>query len=354
MPHLSPTPELFPFGLDVGSDSLTLLALSEADYAKASFLDGRLLKPGIQARTMPCASIQSAAAELDLMETCPFIFHIGHVGSTLLSRLLGRHEGVLALREPAILRTLAQLRAEPETFPRRWNDAEFEAHLSTLLKLWSRTFRPDQRAVVKATSFASELAAEILGRAYRPKAIFMFVSPQSYLATILGAENSPREAQMLAPLRARRLHRRIGAAPQPATSMGELVAMSWASEMTALAAALPAARERILWLDFDRFLADPPSALGACFQHLGIAASDDRIAAIASGPDMRTYSKAQEYNYDAKLRSDVLTQAWAMHGAEIERGLNWLEISAKAHPVIAAAISLTSKMERVKGIEPSS
>jgi len=340
MPQLSATPELFPHGLDVGTDSLTLLTLAEADYAKASFLDARLLKPGISVQTMRFASAQSAVAELGLAESCQFIFHIGHVGSTLLSRLLGRHDGALALREPAILRLSAQMRAEPETFPRSWSDAEFEAHLSTLLKLWSRTFRPDQRAVVKATSFASELAAEILGRACQPKAIFMFVSPQSYLATILGAENSPREAQMLAPLRAKRLYRRIGTAPQLATSMGELVAMSWASEMTSLAAAMPASGESILWLDFDRFLANPQSALAACFQHLGIAASNDQIATILSGPDMRTYSKAQEYDYDAKLRRDVLAQAWAMHGAEIERGLGWLEKMSAAHPLIMAATKL--------------
>jgi len=337
MPHLSSTPELFPYGLDVGTDSLTLLRLTEADYAAASFLDQRILKPGVPTQIAPFAQAEIEAAEMGLAESCQFIFHIGHVGSTLLSRLLGRHPGALALREPAVLRMLAQIRAEPETFPRRWTGTQFEAHLSTLLKLWSRTFRPDQRAVVKATSFASELAAEILGRAYRPKAIFMFVSPQSYLATILGAENSPREAQMLAALRAKRLHQRIGAPPQRATCMGELVAMSWASEMTALTAALPGSRDRILWLDFDRFLADPQSALTACFEHLGIAAGDDQIGTILSGPDMRTYSKAQEYDYDAKLRSDVLAQAWAMHGTEIERGLGWLEKMAVAHPLIMAA-----------------
>jgi hypothetical protein len=340
MRQLSRSPELFPYGLDAGTDSLTLLRLTEADFAQASFLDGRILKPGAQTQTLSFAQTEREASELELTECCQFIFHIGHVGSTLLSRLLGRHPGILALREPAILRTLAQMRAEPETFPRRWTDGEFEARLSTLLKLWSRTFRTDQRAVVKATSFASELAAEVLARAYRPKAIFMFVSPQNYLATILGAENSPREAQTLAPLRSKRLQQRIGAPPQLALSMGELVAMSWASEMTALAAALPVSRERILWLDFDRFLADPQNALTACFQHLGIAAGNDQIAAILSGPDMRTYSKAQEYDYDAKLRSDVLAQAWAMHGAEINRGLGWLEKMAAAHPLIMAATRL--------------
>ena len=35
-----------------------------------------------------------------------WIFHIGHVGSTLISRLLGELEGVLSVREPRSLRDL--------------------------------------------------------------------------------------------------------------------------------------------------------------------------------------------------------------------------------------------------------
>jgi len=335
---LARSPELFPHGLDVGTDSASLIRLTEPDYAKASFLDARILTPATPTRILPFAELQAAVAGTELRERSDFIFHIGHVGSTLLSRLLGRHPDLFALREPAILRTLAQTRAEPEA--RRWSADEFESRLSTFLKLWSRTFRPNQRALVKATSFASELAAEILSRPYRPRAIFMFVSPQNYLATILGAENSPKEAQTLAGLRAKRLSRRIGAAPQSPASMGEIVAMSWASEMTALAAALPQSREQILWLDFDRFLADPQRSLTACFNHLGIAANADQIREILSGPDMRRYSKAQEYDYDAKLRADVLAQARALQGPEIKRGLDWLGKLAKDSPSVADVMDL--------------
>ena len=336
---LAKTPELFPFGLDVGTDSLTFLQLGEADLAKASFLDQRIRTPGSPTHTIPFAEAQAAISESGLPESADFIFHIGHVGSTLLSRLLGRHAAILSLREPAILRTLAQIRTMPESVPSRWSAEAFEAHLATLLKLWSRTFRPEQRTLIKATSFASELAPEILARPYQPKAIFMTVMPEIYLATILGADNSPKEAQMLADLRAKRLQHRIGSVLEPIKSMGELVAMSWASEMCALTAALPQSRERILWLDFDRFLADPATALAACFAHLGRAASSEDIAAILSGPDMRHYSKAPEHAYDAQLRADVLNQAYGFAGAEIKRGMAWLEKVAASNAVIAEALS---------------
>jgi hypothetical protein len=323
---------LFPQAIDPRSDSVSLIHLTEAEYAKASFLDGRILGPQTPQQVMPFSDVQAAAA--GLTEACDFIFHIGHVGSTLLSRLLGAHANVFALREPAILRTLAQIQAEAF-----WDETKLEAHLSTFLKLWSRTFRPGQRALLKATSFASELAPAILARPSRPKAIFMFVPPEDFLASILGAENSPREAQAMAPSRVARLNKRLGADIRAETlSIGEMTAMGWACEMTALTAA---AQDRVLWLDFQQFLANPAAALTACFHHLEIAATAEQINAVATSPDTRRYSKAPEFGYDAKLRADILAQARVRCGAEIKQGMDWLEKAAAKFPEIGAALAIS-------------
>ncbi len=143
---LARSPELFPQGFDPQTDSVSLIRLTETEYAKASLLDGRIVGPNTRVETLPFAEVQAAAANLP--EASDYIFHIGHVGSTLLSRLLGAHPAIFALREPAALRTLAQAQAEAG-----WDKAKFEAHLSAFLKLWSRTFRPGQRTLLKATSF---------------------------------------------------------------------------------------------------------------------------------------------------------------------------------------------------------
>jgi len=320
---LARSPELFPHSLEPRTGTVSLIRLSEREYAKASFLDGRILTPSTPARAIAWPQLESAVAASGLTEACSFIFHIGHVGSTLLSRLLGAHPRIFSLREPAILRTLAQMPPQG-----------FEPYLPALLKLWSRTFAADQRALLKATSFASELAGTVLARPYRPTAIFMFVPAEVYLATILGGPNSRREAGILAASRLARLRRRLGAEEISVSSEGQSIALGWACEMTALAAARPVSPERVRWLDFDRFLADPQNALAACFGHLGIAASEDQLREILAGPDMRTYSKAQEYAYDAKLRADVLNQARAEHGGEIKQGLEWLERAAKEFPAI--------------------
>jgi hypothetical protein len=327
---LGRSPELFPHGLDVHNDRVTFIRLSRADYDRASFLDARILTPRTVGQTMDWSQVAASIEAAALPERCGFIFHIGHVGSTLLSRLVGAHPGAFGVREPMILRTFAQLSGEPGGRPRTWSDADFDARLGGCLKLLSRTFEAQQRAVIKATSFVSELAADLLSRASSPKAVLMYVSPESYLATILGGPNSRQEAKMLAPSRLRRLHRRVGreAWQLESLSEGEMLALGWACEMSALAQAKRAAGERALRADFDHFLAHPAAVLCAVLRHFDIDAASGEVEAIIAGPDMRRYSKAPEHAYDAALRLEVLNEARSTHGAEIRRGLAWLERAA--------------------------
>src|SRR5262245_23446235 len=78
---------------------------TRSEYESASFLDTRMSGPRPFDARVPWTDVDRAAAGLP--ERCHFLFHISHVGSTLLSRLVGHHPKLFSLREPAILRTLA-------------------------------------------------------------------------------------------------------------------------------------------------------------------------------------------------------------------------------------------------------
>jgi len=340
---LERSPELFPHSYDVAAEAISFIRLSEADYRQASFLDARILGHQSVGRTLSWPQLQAAVAASRLEEGCHFIFHIGHAGSTLLSRLLDAHPRLLGIREPMILRTFAQLGSDSaEGAKEPWPDGAFDARLGLFLKLWSRGFRADQQAVVKATSFVSELAPRILARPYRPKAIFLFVLPETYLATILAGPNSRQESKMLAPSRLLRLQRRMGAERWKLSQMseGEMIAMSWACEMSALAAAAREAAERAMWLDFDNFLADPQAGLMAAFRHFGMEVDSHTAAAIMAGPDMRRYAKATEHPYDPQLRRDLLDRARSEHRAEIARGMTWLNNAAREFAQIREAMAI--------------
>ena len=330
---LSTSPALFPHSFD--RNGVSFVRLSEADFERASFLDDRILGPGTARRPVPWRQVEAASSALS--EQCDFIFHIGHVGSTLLSRLLGAHKRILSLREPQVLRTLAQIAAAPNQAG--WSAEERAARTTAILRLLSRRFRPEQTSLVKATSYTSEMAFDFLSRESAPRAIFLSVSPVNFLAGILGAEHSPREAQMLAAARLARLEKRTGARwDAGAMTLGEIAAMGWACEMTALTRAAEAAGERVLWLAFDRFLEDPTEGLAQSFAHLGVEPGAGEIEAILAGPDLRRYSKAPEYAYDANLRAAVLRQGHDIAGGEIAKGLEWLEQAGTEVPAIRTAL----------------
>ncbi len=341
---LERSPELFPHAYDLRNDAVSLARLTRADYEGASFLDDRVLGPHRLTRTVPWTLLATAVESARLPERSHFIFHIGHVGSTLVSRLIGANEAIFSLREPAILRTLANMRGEPDLQPRNWSAAEFELRQSAFLKLWSRTFEPAQTSLIKTTSFVSELAADLLSRPSKPKAILLHVGAEAYMATILGGPNARQEAKSLAVGRLKRLHKRLGrtAWQLGALSEGEALAASWVTEMSALVLARDAAGDRALLLDFESFLADPEENLAALFRHLDCRAGRGVVAGILSGPLMQRYSKAPEHAYSPALRREILDDARKTHAAEIAKGLAWLTRAAGEFPVIQSCLEISS------------
>src|SRR5436305_1051060 len=92
--------------LDPSAGMIRLVAMDRDSYRAASFLDDRLIQQPVDAQIVPWPEVEAAVAG-DLRSDARWIFHIGHVGSTLVSRLLGEIDGVLGIREPRLLRDLA-------------------------------------------------------------------------------------------------------------------------------------------------------------------------------------------------------------------------------------------------------
>jgi len=317
------TPDYLPFEMDPDSGRVALLRMTEADYRAASFLDQRILTPTSDIRD---ASWAALTLPVDARRDANYIFHIGNVGSTLISRLLGELEEVFALREPLLLRSFAANPPGPEDVDR----------LSALL---SRTFRPAQRANVKATSFTSEIADRLVTPG--SKALFLYARPDRYLENILAGENSWQTLQALSPVRLARLQSRCPGLEAEIGAMhdGLKAALGWACEMTSLDAAAARLPEgTVLWLDFDTFLADPIGHFRAIAAHFGHEADEATAGAIVGGPLMGRYSKALDYEYSPALRREILADARFRHGAAIRDGLNWLTGLAGRYPAMAGAI----------------
>jgi len=312
--------------LDPAAGVARLVAMDAAAYRAASFLDDRLLQAPVNSQLVTWPDIEGAMAGAPRTDA-RWIFHIGHVGSTLVSRLLGELSGVLGVREPRLLRDLALC-----------PDAIRGRYLAPVAALMSRTFADEQAACVKATSFASEIAAELVPAGER--ALFLYARPENYIASILAGENSVTELRHLAASRGERSARRI-ALPTPRHDAG-LAAAAWACEMTALEAAAEKMGDsvgdrRLLWADFDAMLADMTSALAKVADHFGLAAGE--VETVVAGPLMQRYSKALEHAYSPALRRDLIAEASGHFAADIADALAMLRAGAEKSPLLARALA---------------
>ena len=311
--------------LDPSQGMVRLIAMNRESYRAASFLDDRMLQEPVDAQIVSFEVIEDAATN-DMRSDARWVFHIGHVGSTLVSRLLGELDGVLSIREPRILRDATSALAEVRG-----------RYIAPLSRLMSRTFAETEIACVKATSFVSEFADALVPPGER--ALFLYASPRNYVAGILAGDRNLEEMKSWAPARATRMSGRIPPLDWQHRSPAHLAAAAWACEMTSLESAAERMPDRaIAWANFDHMLHDMPKALAGAAAHFGFAADAGEIDAIASGPLMRRYSKALEFDYSPALRRDLIAQEEGLHGRDIEDALAMLDAAADKSPLLARAL----------------
>lgn len=310
--EIAGSPAYYPHTFDANNDRVMLVRMSAADYRLSSFLDSRLLAPGMCAAWFAYGPV-AISAQLIVPKPLHMIFHTGHAGSTLLSRLLDEVPGVLGLREPHPLQTLADMADQTdarETYP---------ARLGTFLRLWSRGFETTRTVVLKATSVTGRIAPDILNSAPETKAVYLNLPVESYIAANLAAASGPADLKTFETLRHKRLLAKLGQALPQGGSPGERAAIAWMVESDSQQKAQAAGAGRVMLLDFDRLLADLESNLAVVLSHFDLPPVADRLV---KSPALGRYSKAPEQlAFSPQLRAERLEQARARHAAEIEKGL---------------------------------
>ena len=303
------SPTLFPIAFDRTSDSVHLIRMTETLYRQASFLDSRMLQSSAATAAVPWPELRDAAEGLSVR--CDYIFHISHAGSTLVSRILGQHPNCFALREPAVLRQLVDDSQAVKRFP--------------LLSILSRTFHAKQRALIKATSYVSQIGVWLMRLSSESRAILMYIPPQSFLAALLDGAMSDIESHAQSRLDRLQLQGLASGLQLSELSAGERVAMSWLCEYQSLVAIGREFPNRTLWLDFEEFLLNPSQELQRVLHFLMLKGESKPL--LETGV-MAQYAKQTQVRYDQQFRMKLIQASMEKFGNEIERGLAWLAIHA--------------------------
>jgi len=308
-------PLIYPQKLVPAEDKVLLVELNESALRDHSFLDDRIFHADMPFEWLSWSDFELLAGKLPARAPS-YIFHIGHCGSTLLSRLVAEATNSRALREPLPLRVFAINRAEGIV---DWlNKEETRKRLRLFERAWARGERP---TTVKATSMCSNLVSEVNEQS---KVIFMYQPAETHLAVLLAGENSMQDLAGFSQNRHARLAAMTdGLPPLDSLGKGELAAISWLAEVASAAAALE--QRSALSIDFNEFLASPAESLQQACDALGLETTTSQCAEAVAGPIMRSYSKAPEHAYGPRLRDDIIADSKRRNADEMTKGMRFIE-----------------------------
>lgn len=311
------------YAIDPSADQAWVLHFDRDDYFRASFLDQRAL----QHREVSGWKVSGAELDEAVAPAAPpplarlqWLFHIGHCGSTLVSRLLDLVPGTLGLREPLPLLTLAHERDASRV--RRW--------LPRVRQLLARGFADTRAVVVKPTSVVTALADRLLPEG--GYACLLWVDLETWLATMLRAE-----ALVDASLATEQVRGSARPSHAPAETAAQRLARLWLGEqMRWLELAVrPDTGPRLVDLDFAEVLADPTAATARLAGHFGLPVPADLDVRIAESGVLRRYAKSIAQPFDASTRQAELSQALGRHASAIAAGLRWAHDEMRFHDLLS-------------------
>lgn len=338
--RLAERPEIFPHQLNLINDHVLLAELSAAEIAAASFLDQRVLTQQTRGNWIPWSELAASVDGKLTSAGVSLVCHVGHCGSTLISRLIAFAEHTQSLREPLPLRSLAQDLAdehEGRSFLSREQRIE---RLRVLAGLWGRGAR---HTVIKATSICTDLVNEFHTLEPGAKTLFVYNRPETHIATLLAGQNALVDLRGFAQLRLQRLRQATDLDIQLHTlDLGQLAALSWLSETSSITTALKRYSAGVKLLEFESFLQNPAESLSAVLGHLGIATDDALVSKAAASPVLQTYSKAPEHRYNADTRAAILADARSRFKPQIESSIGWLNTLADRSELVASSLETFS------------
>jgi len=312
------------YAIDPAQDRAWALHFDREDYRRASFLDQRALQHrNVSGWILSGAELRAAAEPPAPGKRLHWLFHIGHCGSSLVSRLLDLVPGVLGLREPLPLLTLAH---EPAAERHPW--------LPTVRSLLARGFDDTDAVVVKPTSIVATLAPALLHGT--GQACFLWVDLRTWLATLLRDEGLVNATLATEPLR-------LAGAPamSEAATPATRLARAWLIEQLRwrqLASGADA--PRILDLDFAALIARPSETMAALAGHFSLALPGDWEARVAASGVLTRYAKDATQAFDADTRRRELAEASSRHAAAIAEGLQWARAEIARQDATAIATRL--------------
>jgi hypothetical protein len=315
-------PEWMPW--EVTEQTLSFRQLSEERVRSAAFLDSRGAKSGDQLIKMPLAQLRSISFNLHKPRPISHIFHLSHVGSTFIGRLLADVEKLTVLREPQVLRGLTQLFYRQRFGQISIAREELEAITGKIASLLGRS--TSGRVAIKHTSSNLSLAP-LLSIDFAPNgALAIYTSLADFLAHSMVSDGLKSDSISNAERRLVQLNELLylDQLRLPGLSYAQVVAVNWLID--------PAVK----LMDFDRTASQPEllvETLAAALPVIDKSAQKKLLKSEAWGKSAKS---GKDFTYEDRAKK--LAESKRKYTEDIKSALIWARSLAERNPTLAAVL----------------
>ena len=325
----------FPVDLDVDAGLLHFLELSDRLLAEANFLDQRMDLAWEQARVLPVSEL----AQVAVASAAPIglLWHTSFCCSTLLARALHLGASTTVLREPLVLRRLADA---------RFAGVDIGPLLPAVARLLARPWTPGGAVLIKPTHAALSLAPDLFDALPSARGLVLTSTLDDFLLSNLKktAETQARVPALVErAMAASDLVERLPPAAFDPPDFLATVALQWAGQQEAIAAwLLGPHRTRLRVLQERSLLADWPNSVAEVAAWLHWPAERKALYTRAEDVGQR-HAKAEQRAFDAAARAQEAAWLREKFRAELKRANDWAQrhlLPVMRSPALLAAADL--------------
>jgi hypothetical protein len=329
------SPDYFLQNLDFVNRIGLVVHVNRDMYRQAAFLDDRMFAADTQGAWFPLDSLLQITAALPAC-TAHYIFHIGHCGSTLLSRLLGDVPGCFSLREPLGFLALAMTSRELKSPDSHLDAKQWQDLFRMVTALQARCYAESDTALIKATSVAGNLLQPVLAADADSRAILLYMDLEPWLATMLRAPGTRESVRAFAGAWLADFRRLTGDTVVELEALDDVrqAVIGWTTMLLNFTQAAANYPGRTHWLNFDAFLGSPAAHCKRLTEFLTLQTTDARIEALIDTPIMGHYAKDPHQDFDAVARTRELSEARGRFDTEIRAGLQWFDELTRRIPAL--------------------
>lgn len=319
-------PEFYLFDFDQRAGLTRFLVIREHILEQAPFIDSRIEVMAQANFSVPTAKLMSLEGEHNIdRPPVNYIFHHSFVCSTLLARCMNQIDAFFSLKEPWILRRLADTKRAMPLAEDQWQEL-FQKYNALL----SRDFSAGRSTVVKATNVANNLMVDVIKFMPASRILYLWSDLRSFLVSNL---KKTAETQQKMPLLYKAFasdsdfRDRFGQhADASDTSLLHVCALIWVANLYSLQRLMQMYPDAPMsTLEMDALLTEPRISLQKTSELFGHAPSQEELDLMMHKDILQRNAKDPRQQYGDAVRREEAQKIDAANHAEIDAVIEWID-----------------------------